>query len=108
VRERVERAFERQRARQPRPNGRLTPGEVDVHCRTDADAEVLLVRAARRLGLSARAFHRLRKVARTIADLAGAPTISAAHMAEAIGYRRLDGVPAPVAAARSALTSAAH
>jgi magnesium chelatase family protein len=48
----------------------------------------MLRQAVARFGLSARAFHRLRKVARTIADLAGQESIAAAHMAEALRYRR--------------------
>ena len=48
----------------------------------------------RRLGLSARAFHRVLKVARTVADLAGAAQIELDHLSEAIGYRRLDRSPA--------------
>ena len=45
-----------------------------------------------RLGLSARAYHRVLKVARTIADLAGVGSITAAHLGEAVGYRRLDRI----------------
>jgi len=56
----------------------------------EAAAEDLLARAMTRLALSARAYHRVLKVARTIADLAGADDIDATHMAEAIGYRRMD------------------
>ena len=90
VRERVARARMRQDARQGRPNARLLPAELDRHCAPDAAGEALLVRAMARLTLSARAYHRVLKVARTIADLADAPTIATAHVAEAIGYRRAD------------------
>ena len=75
-------------ARQGVPNARLLPADLERHCAIDPAAEALLVRAMTRLALSARAYHRVLKVARTIADLAEAATISAAHVAEAIGYRQ--------------------
>ncbi|MBL8385575.1 MAG: YifB family Mg chelatase-like AAA ATPase [Burkholderiales bacterium] len=88
VRERVAAASERQGARQGKSNARLAVGEIDTHCRPAADAAQLLRQAITRLSLSPRAYHRILKVARTIADLAGADAISAAHAAEAIQYRR--------------------
>ena len=90
VRERVARARTRQRDRQGKVNARLIPPEVATHCVPEAAAEALLSRAMTRLALSARAYHRVLKVARTIADLAGADSIDATHMAEAIGHRRMD------------------
>jgi len=90
VRARVERARGRQRDRQGRPNARLLPAEVAAHCVPEAAAEDLLARAMTRLALSARAYHRVLKVARTIADLAECDRINAAHVAEAVGYRRMD------------------
>ena len=90
VRVRVERARERQRDRQGKANARLSPAEVAAHCVPEADAEDLLARAMNRLALSARAYHRVLKVARTIADLAGCERINTTHVAEAIGYRRMD------------------
>src|SRR5437667_6039208 len=90
VRDRCIVAARRQRERQQKPNGRLQPREVERHCVPDAKGEALLKSAFARLSLSARAYHRILKVARTIADLASADTIAAAHIAEAIGYRRLE------------------
>jgi magnesium chelatase family protein len=88
VRERVATARARQLARQGKPNVELGAKEVDRHCRPDQAGETLLKQAISRLGLSARAYHRVLKLARTIADLAGAEAIAANHVAEAIGYRR--------------------
>ncbi|MGB6055665.1 MAG: ATP-dependent protease, partial [Burkholderiaceae bacterium] len=62
--------------------------EIDRHCLPDAAGEQLLRTAMTRLNWSARAYHRVLKVARTIADLAGADAIGAPHVAEAIQYRR--------------------
>jgi magnesium chelatase family protein len=62
--------------------------EVERHCRTDRAGETLLKQAISRLGLSARAYHRVLKLARTIADLAEAETVAATHVAEAVGFRR--------------------
>jgi magnesium chelatase family protein len=90
IRARVEAARARQVERQKKPNAKLTTREIDRWCTTDEAGQALLKQALNRLGLSARAYHRILKVARTIADLAGAPGISSAHLAEAIQYRRLD------------------
>jgi magnesium chelatase family protein len=88
VRARVEAACARQIERQGKPNSMLEPGEVDVHCVPAPAAQALLKQAISRLGMSARAYHRSLKVARTIADLAASPVIEAAHVAEAVQYRR--------------------
>jgi magnesium chelatase family protein len=90
LRSRVAAAATRQRARQGKPNGDLQPKEVECFCALDAQGEALLKSAFARLSLSARAYHRILKVARTIADLAGEEALAASHVAEAIGYRRLD------------------
>ncbi|HLW04437.1 MAG TPA: YifB family Mg chelatase-like AAA ATPase [Azoarcus sp.] len=89
VAERVARARAVQLARQAGPNALLGPAEVDQHCLLDASGRALLDEAMRRLGLSARGYHRVLKVARTIADLAEAKNIGAAHVAEAVQYRRV-------------------
>ena len=90
IRVRVASARARQLKRQGRPNATLATREVDKHCAPDAQGATLLKQAISRLGLSARGYHRVLKVARTIADLAGAKSVSAAHVAEAIQYRRFD------------------
>jgi magnesium chelatase family protein len=90
VRARVERAREVQLARQGKPNALLGTREIDRHCATDRDGDQLLRHALARLLLSARAYHRVLRVARSIADLAGKSAVAAEHIAEAIQYRRLD------------------
>ena len=90
VRERVILAAERQQHRQQKSNADLSSREVDVHCMLDENGETLLRQATVRLGLSARAQHRIARVARTIADISGSERISVAHVAESIGYRRMD------------------
>jgi magnesium chelatase family protein len=87
VRGRVVAARHRQLQRQGKPNARLAPKEVALHCATDGAGGALLAQAATRMALSARAYHRVLKVARTIADLASAPRIESRHIAEAVGYR---------------------
>jgi magnesium chelatase family protein len=90
VAERVAAARERQLARSKKPNARLTTREINRHCKPDAPGQQLLERAMEQLGLSARAYHRILKVARTIADLAASELVASAHVAEAVGYRVLD------------------
>ena len=92
VRERIAEATQRQRRRQSKPNGWLDVKEVERWCMTNADGDALLKNAFAKLALSGRAYHRILKVARTIADLAGGDAIAASHVAEAIGYRRFDRI----------------
>jgi magnesium chelatase family protein len=85
---RVSEARTRQLARQGKTNRELSGREVDEVCRPDAAGEALLREAGDRFGWSARAYYRVLKVARTIADLAGAHAPSGAQIAEAVQYRR--------------------
>lgn len=84
---------ERYRASGLRSNGELGPQGIRRWARADDDGKRLLEHASRSLGLSARAYHRVLRVARTVADLAGEAGIGAAHVAEAIAYRSLDREP---------------
>ena len=90
ARARVCAARARQDERAGKPNSVLPPREVERHCALGEDGRRLMQQALTRLGLSARAYHRILKVARTIADLAGAERIEVPHLSEAVGYRRLD------------------
>ncbi|MDE3069007.1 MAG: ATP-binding protein [Verrucomicrobiota bacterium] len=87
---RVFAARNRQLARSGKPNARLIPREAGHFCAPDRQGLDLLERAAEQLGFSARAYHRILKTARTIADLAACDSVQSAHVAEAISYRLLD------------------
>jgi magnesium chelatase family protein len=87
---RVEAARQRQLVRQGKSNARLTVTEIDALCAPDAQGAVLLQQVITRLNLSARSYHRVLKVARTIADLADSENILTTHIAEAVQYRRMD------------------
>ncbi|MPN10450.1 Competence protein ComM [bioreactor metagenome] len=94
IRARVEEARERQRKRFSNDgillNAQMNTRLIKQYCTPDAASEALLARAYSELKLSARAYQRILKVARTIADIEGAEKISLSHYAEAIQYRSLD------------------
>ena len=90
VRERVAAARALQFARSGMLNSQLGQADLLAHCRLPPREQSLLESAVERLQLSARASQRILRVARTVADLAGAESIAAGHLAEAIGYRRMD------------------
>jgi magnesium chelatase family protein len=95
IRARVEqaRAVQRSRFQGQRgvhANAHMTARDLRRHCRLSEPVESVLRQAVTRLGLSARAYHRVLKIARTIADLAGAAELTTAHVSEAIQYRSLD------------------
>ena len=90
VRARVLAARERQQQRAGKTNARLSQSEAERDCALTPRDSNLLERAMHTLQLSARAAHRILRVARTIADIEGVEHIASAHLSEAIGYRQLD------------------
>ena len=90
IRQRVQAGRRVQLERQGAANALLGTREIDRYCAADREGDQLLRHALARLLLSARAYHRVLRVARTIADLAQSSSITAEHIAEAIQYRRLD------------------
>ncbi|MDH3569330.1 MAG: ATP-binding protein, partial [Gemmatimonadota bacterium] len=95
VRDRVNRARQRQLDRFAGRDGLfanayMTPADLRRFCRVTAQADALLKTAIVRLKLSARAYHRVLKIARTIADLADSATLLPRHVSEAVQYRSLD------------------
>jgi len=88
IAQRVARAHDRALSRQGKPNDQLPGNEIEALTRPEGAVKQLLHAASTRLGWSARAYHRVLKVSRTIADLEGADMITTQHIAEAIQYRR--------------------
>ncbi|MGO4326503.1 YifB family Mg chelatase-like AAA ATPase [Cupriavidus sp. M-11] len=88
VRERVLAARARQQARQGKPNAALAGREIDEHCPLAPEAQAMLRGAMTKLAWSARAYFRVLKIARTLADLEGAELLQPGHVGEAIQYRR--------------------
>ncbi|MBL8323055.1 MAG: ATP-binding protein, partial [Acinetobacter sp.] len=87
VRGRVLQAYQRQMERQRMANMALSPTQLEQHAVLDSAAQHMLKLAQQRLNLSARAYHRVLRVARTIADLAQAENIQNQHLSEALSYR---------------------
>jgi magnesium chelatase family protein len=92
---RVTRAREIQLTRQGKCNARLTDAQIDRICSPDKAGRALLDLAMKTFGFSARARQRILKLARTIADLSGDPTMAAPHIGEAVTYRSFDRRPPP-------------
>jgi magnesium chelatase family protein len=90
VQARVIRARNHQLERSNKPNAQLNNRDLDNVCQLDGECRVLLEESIHRLGLSARAYHRIQRLARTIADLANSESVTSSHLCEAISYRRLD------------------
>ena len=94
IRQRVINARNRQRERFTSDgifsNAAMTPRLIRSYCRIDSESETMLEKAMGRLGLSARAYDRILRVGRTIADLENSDEIQSAHVAEAVHYRSLD------------------
>ncbi len=90
VLQRVEQARRRQWQRNGCLNAQLDSRGIERHCRLGSAEQALLGKAMERLGFSARAYHRILRLARTIADLAQAETIRQGHVSEALSLRTLD------------------
>ena len=90
VRKRVIAAREKQQARQGKANRYLGNKEIEKYCHLSAQDEALIAQVMEKFKLSARAYHRILKVARTIADLAGSEHIQTLHLSEAVSYRSMD------------------
>ncbi len=90
VRTRVVDARERQLRRCGKPNAGMTTKEVETHCQLDDETDKLLDTAMQKFNLSARAYHRILKVSRTIADLGNCDNITIKHISEALTFRAMD------------------
>ncbi len=90
IRQRVYKAFSHQQKRGPRCNAELKVKEIENFCRLETKEKLLLERAMEKLKLSARAYHRILKLARTIADIENSRNIEMPHLTEAISYRSMN------------------
>lgn len=88
VRQRVLAARERQMKRQGKTNAALNPTELDTQAKIEASARCAFVELLERLNLSARSFHRILRVARTIADLSDDKMVNKSHIMRAVSFRR--------------------
>lgn len=95
VLKRVNAAVERQRARSIRLNMRLTNQETQKYCALNTNAQTFFSNAIERLGLTGRSYHRVLRVARTIADLANQDNVDIEHLAEALSFRRIEKLDIP-------------
>lgn len=92
IRQRVSAARAIAEQRQGKTNAKLNSKEIKIFCRLSDSGHRLLEQAIEKFGLSHRAYHRILKVARSIADLAASPSIEITHLSEAINYRKLDRI----------------
>jgi len=90
VKNRIDNAYEKQMQRCGKNNALLTSRETETHCLLNKEETILLDQAMEKLNLSARAYHRILRMSRTIADLDNALEIEPHHLSEAISYRSLD------------------
>ena len=90
IRRRVYKAFLQQQKRGPRSNAELTVNEIETFCKIKTEEKLLLETAMEKLKLSARAYHRILKLARTIADIENSRNIEKQHLTEAISYRSMN------------------
>lgn len=90
IRTRVEQTRQRQLARQGKANHQLSAPELEIFCELGESDKALLEQAINKLGLSTRAYHRVLKLARTLADMAAREEIKTSDITEALSYRTLD------------------
>ena len=95
VLKRVNAAVAKQRSRSSRLNMRLSNQETQKYCKLNSSAQTFFSNAIEKLGLTGRSYHRVLRVARTIADLANQETVEIAHLAEALSFRRIEKLDIP-------------
>ena len=90
VRQRIMQAYAVQIARSNKTNAKLSNKELESVCQLEPRGQALMKTAMDKLGLSARSYHRILRVARTIADLQDSKSVQASHLSEALSYRKMD------------------